>query len=289
MSSVNTEKSISSRLLEAVPAKILKQKFNLEGWNQKDAILEVADNYNKNDIRNFVFENFGFLHQHIYIFDLNTQIPQNWSPDATFLYSNDHNGNNRHFNLIFRVQYNLFNPAAGGEQELIFDCPVRLNIKDQKLILKISTLERNVNKYFPHQVYGLSKNLSESDIITLTRDMLPAGCAMVNSDLNKGVKYLWDKDFVDAGYIKHKKAKSIATQAMDEDNLLKKIYPNEYLEIIKDPLDRSVFLIIDKTVDTSDYISRFLIEPTRGKIIITRFADRNESVNNLIDKILEHN
>ena len=286
---MNTEKSISSRLLEAVPAKIIKENFDLKGFNQKDAISEVANIYSQNDIRNFVFENFGFLHQHIYIFDLNTQIPQNWSPEARFLYSNNHDGNIKNFNLIFRVNFNLFNPAAGGEQELIFDCPVRLTIKNQKFILKISTLERNVNKYFPHQVYGLNKNLSESDIITLTRDMLPAGCAMVNSDLNKGVKYLWAKDFFDAGYIKHKKAKSIATQAMDEDNLLKKIYPKEYLEIIKDPLDRSIFLIIDKNVDISDYISRFLIEPTRGKIIITRFADRNESVNNLIEKILEHN
>ena len=64
---MNTEKSISSRLLEAVPAKIIKQMFNLKGLNQKDAISEVADIYSKNDIRNFVFENFGFLHQHIYI------------------------------------------------------------------------------------------------------------------------------------------------------------------------------------------------------------------------------
>lgn len=286
---MNTEESISSRLLEGVPAKILKNDFKLEGWNLKEAISEVAENYTQNIIRNFVFDNFGFLHQHIYVFDLNTQIPANWSPDHRFLYSTAHNGTEKVYNLIFRIEHKLFNPAVGGEQELFFDCPVRINIKDQLFILKISTLERSVGRYFRHQVYGMGKDLDESDIITLVKDMLPPGSTAVPCDLNKGVKYLWDKDFVDAGYIKHRKAKSIATQSMDEDNLLKKIYPNEYLEIIKDPLDKSIFLVIDKTIDSSDYISRFLIEPTRGKITITRYADKNESVDNLLEKIIDNN
>lgn len=286
---MNTEESISSRLLEAAPSKILKQEFGLVGVNQKDAITEVVDNNNQNIIRNFIFDNFGYLHQHIFIYDLNNPIPGNWSPDRSILHSTAHSGNNRIFNLLFRIKYSLFNPAAGGVQELIFDCPVQINIKDEIFIIKISTLERTVGKYFPQQVYAMGKDMDESNIISLIKNMLPAGFNLETCDLNKGVKYLWDKDFVDAGYIKHRKSKSIATQAMDEDNLLKKIYPLEYIEIIKDPLDRSIFLVIDKTIDISDYISRFSIEPTRGKITITRYADKNESVNNLLEKIIDNN
>jgi len=286
---VNTEESIASRLLESVPAKILKEEFNLEGLNQKAAISEVVDNNNKNLIRNFVFGNFGHFHQHIFVFDLNVEIPEDWSPDARFLHATTEDGNDRVFDLIFQINYKLFNPAAGAEQELLFECPVRINIKDQILILKISTLERGVNKYFPNQVYGMGKDMDESNIISLIKDMLPQGCTMVTCDLNKGVKHLWDKDFVDAGFIKHKRSKSIATQSMDEDNLLKKIYPDEYREIIKDPLDKSIFLITDKTVNISNFVPRFNIEPTRGKITITRFADKNESIDNLIEKIIANN
>ncbi len=286
---LNTEELISSRLLEAAPSKILKQEFGLVGVNQKDAIAEVVDNNNQNIIRNFIFDNFGYLHQHIFIYDLNNPIPGNWSPDRSLLHSTAHSGNNKVFNLLFRIKYSLFNPAGGGEQELLFDCPAQINLRDNTFIIKISTLERTVGKYFPQQVYAMGKDMDESNIISLIKNMLPAGINLETCDLNKAVKYLWDKDFVDAGYIKHRKSKSIATQAMDEDNLLKKIYPLEYTEIIKDPLDRSIFLVIDKTIDISDYISRFSIEPTRGKITITRYADKNESVNNLLNKIIENN
>lgn len=286
---MNTEDSISSRLLEAAPAKILKEEFSLEGSNHKDAISEVVKSSNQNIIRNFIFDHFGYLHQHIFVYTLNNQLPVNWTPDRSLVHSTAHYGDNKIFNLLFEIKFKLFNLTAGQEQELIFECPVQINIKDEIFILKISTLERTIGKYFSNQVFPMGKDMDESNIIYLVKNMLPAGFSLETCDLNKGVKFLWDKDFVDAGYIKHRKSKSVATQAMDENNLLKKTYPLDYIEIIKDPLDKSIFLVIDKTVDISDYISRFNIEPTRGKITITRFADKNESVDNLIVKIIDNN
>lgn len=286
---MNSEDLILFRLLEGFPVKALRDYFGVVGLKQDDIIDGVLQTNTPDQVKEWVFENFGRTHQHIYIFDSNRDLPNTWTPAPQYFHSSDEINGIKTYNLLFRISYTLFNTATRTEEKLLFDSPVQIKLYKGKIIISINTLERLIGNYFANRVHSFGKNFDDDAIISVIRDSLPAGISFTNCDINKGIKKLWKDDFIDAGYTRFKKSKSTATEAMDEDNTLKLIYPDLYKEIIKTPIDRQVFYIVDKSVNLDEYVSKFAIEPTRGRVIITQYPQLKTSVLNVLDEIITNN
>lgn len=282
---MNSEREILQRTLRAYPVRTVKESFELDIVGQA-AILNQVSQRGKNEILDFAFANFGFLHQHIYLFDLSADPNGHWEPLENQLYSTSRDGDWGVYNFIFDVNYVVVNGQNGNREELKFQYPVVAHVSADKLIIKINTLERSVSDYFEDRVFLISKSITEPNIVDSIKDSLPIGIAATELDINKGIKTLWEEKFIDAAYAQFRKSKSTSTEAMDEDNLLRDVYPEEYELIMRSPIRKNVFRILTRS---DEFLSNFTVEPSLGKLSITKFANHVNSVDKLIKLILNKN
>lgn len=284
---MNSEASLLSRLLKGFPVKIIKEEFDITGLTQSEAIDGIVTTNSRDIILNFVHNNFNYLRQHVYVFDLNRTLPTNWRPVPRNLFSENTFKGYQVSNLIFNVKYNLINVETGDKPELIFLLPVQVWVKNRKIIIKINTLERNANDYFEDRVFLRSRDIDDDAIILGIKNSLPAGTTFVSCDLNRGIKSLLEDDFIDLRYVKFKKSSSTATETMDEEFTLKNKYPDLYREIIATPLEKTVVKLITDAADT--LISHFNIEAGKGRMAFVKFPKTNDALPELIELILSAN
>jgi hypothetical protein len=99
------------------------------------------------------------------------------------------------------------------------------------------------------------------------------------------LKKLWADGNFDAVKMSAKRAGSVRTEVMDEDNTYKKVYPDEYKEMIKNPLKRTKFKTL---VDELD-VEYFDCDATEGFVVINRYSVSDNDMELLISKILKEN
>ncbi|TPN84054.1 hypothetical protein [Aquimarina algicola] len=281
---METEKLLF-RLLEAFPVKVLKQHFSLNEVKREKLIIKIMTSFSEAEIISFCFQNFGFLKQHIYVVSPNHKLQSNWTPVPKYFVSNAQIEGQKAYNLLFTATYDVFNSSKNQKEQIHFYVPTQIRSYEGYLIISINILERSISNYNGDTLVLLTKRLDESMYIDQINESLPKGISVVSSDLNKGIKALWHEDYVDAAYVKFKKSKSTSTEAMDEANTLKVIYPDVYQKIMASPIDKKVLKVLDKT----SVVKRFAIEPFKGKISISRFSDTNNAIVELVNLILSKN
>lgn len=273
------------RLLKAFPVKVLKQYFEISELRQDNLIKKIINNFSKNQIIDFSFANFGYLKQHIYIVSPNKEIKSNWIPLPPNYINDTLTEDKKAHNLLFTTVYDVFNSTKNIKENVHFYVPVQIRKFEKYLILSVNILERSLSNLEGDNLVLLNKRLDEQTYIEAIKESLPKGITFVESDLNKGIKSLWKDDYVDAAYVKFKKSKSTSTEAMDETNTLKVIYPEIYKKIMESPIDKEVLSVLHEKVA----IKRFSIEPCRGKISINRFPETSTAIVELVDLILLKN
>lgn len=285
---MNQEKAVLIRLLESYPVDLLKFSYNKQDLNQTHLLKEIVEENSKEQIIKYAFDHFGMLHQHVYVVELNNEIPTNWKPPLTYFISKkvDSTGN-RIFDLLFEMQYSYYDTRAKDQDYLLFYWPVQFKVYKNFLVIKFNTKENSLKRYFNHPIFPLAKNLNEEGILEIIKDLLPNGTTFVPTDLNKGIKKLWADDLVDAQYSQFKDSKSTSIEAMDEDNLIKATYPDKYAKMILAPIDKSIFHV--RQNNGHIFIPKFKIEPKKGKFAVTRYSDNVESVNALVQEVIDNN
>lgn len=283
---MNNETNLLKRLLKSYPIKILKEVFDIKGLNQKNVIDEILASNNHQVIKNFIFDNFSFLRQHIYIYDITGIINNAWICDEDLYYNESIvNRNDRAINLFFQATYKVFSTETNSLLEVFFYKPVQIRIQNNKLIISINIQERDTANLFPSRSFLVSKNMSDNEILTHIVSKMPLTASLVKTDLNKGIKQLWEEDFVDAAYVQFKKASSTSTESMDENFTLKVKAPDEYKRLLNEPLQKNVL----KILGSEDIISHFTSEPCIGRLSFTKFPETLNSIPELINLILSKN
>ncbi|MEM5565708.1 hypothetical protein WNY78_11365 [Psychroserpens sp. AS72] len=283
---MNIERDVLSRLLKSYPVSSLRTYFDLTGLRQDDLVEDVLSSRTRGEILIFAFEQFGYLHQHIYIFDLNTTASSTFNLAGGIVVSDNAVDGKRILNLTFRTEFSYFNPSSLSEEELYFMTPVIVELNGLRAVIKINILERNVNNYFNHKVFPTGRNIEDSDIIGRIRTAMGGSMSFTPTDVTVGVKYLWENNFIDAAYVKFKKSRSTTTESMDEEHTLKDSMPDVYTQITSAPLDKNVFRVLE---DVDEFINTFAIEPRNGKIAITRFPNMLNSADRLVQMIIDNN
>lgn len=284
---INSSLEINKRLVKAFSVSALKEVFNLNEYKERQAELieRIVETYSVAIINQNVFNNFSLLKQHVYLFDFLGTIADSWLDNHPYLHSKNRiSSSHSIFNLFFPVTIEFFNKTTRTIENIEFIIPVQINKKNTKLIIHINILERDVSTIIGDKVISTTRDFNDDTILnSIIQSANPA--RLTKSDLNRGIKKLWEDDEFDAFKVKFKKSKSTSMEVMDEDKLLKKDMPTVYNELIKNPLIQTTFKVLKR----NNLLNYFVVDPTKGVFYFSIYPQYHNGINDLIDLVLTNN
>lgn len=289
---MNTETDLVRRLLRTFPVKVIKEHFNIAGESQEEAINSIVQNNSSAAIKDFSFSHFNYSKQHIYVYQFGNrhqlaQIDQSQFPHQ--IVKQSITANKQLVFCLVKVTFKVIVNHGGSinEVDLKFYQPLQIEISSRYLLFRFSVLESKLTPYFPQRanLYSPTKVVDEKSLIDqILTDF--ATSAPFKADLNKGVKALWDQDIIDSKEVKFKKPKSVSRETMDEDKLVKVEYPAVYAELMRSPLNKTIFKYLP---DNDDLCNHFTCDPTNGEITVPLYSKDTAQIDNTINEILTKN
>lgn len=285
---MNNDRNLLKRLLRLYPIKLVKESFS-ESGNAEEAIEAISGNFQPTEIKNFAKNNYLLTRQHIYIFSLNSNYsPSDLNQFPLEIVNSSVNENEYFYFCLPKIRYEitLYNPLE--EAILEFLQPVVIRIINNKVFIHVTKIEKTVSAYFPFDRYAVRRGQTntESKSVELITDFLDYKFGLTRLDINKGIKTIWDNDFIDGRKVQWRKNSSVTTETMDEDFLFKQKYPAEYIEMTSKPLVKTLF----KYIKEDDYLcDTFDSDPTNGLLNIPKFPKNANQILNVIAEILTYN
>ena len=282
---MNSKKELLNRVLRLYPYANLKSHFGEKTKSRDKLIDDILSQTTEDDIYRYCHSNFGFTRKHVYVFDkISGGIDLSTSFDVLFSKVESTSIGIEHFYMI-KANHRIKVIEPYQELDFSFPWPIKITQLKDDTIIEFTILERNIAHYLPKgmELLQAHRTLDETEFLEICKTK--NGLFLSPTDLHKGVKYLWDKDVIDALQADWKKAKSSSTETMDESYTLKKAYPKLYEQIMKSEITKTNFCFLND----GDFSKRFRIEPKDGKIAFPLYPKSNHSNINVILDILKHN
>lgn len=286
-SDINSRIEIIKRLLQGFSVKYLREIFNIDGSirAQNDIIYNILKGNDEATILKIIFKNYDLLKQYIYFFDIQGKIPDNLLEKHPFLHKIEKKSkNNKVFEFLFKEDYGILNVDTGKVQNISFLRPVVVEMKGLQAIVSVNILERDLSSIIKAKAIYVNRKSNENHIIE-SISTFDKTVFFIKRDLNKGIKYLWENDYIDAYKVKFKKTKSTSSEVMDETHLVKAQIPELYTEIMKSPLDSTVF----KYLKNDDFVKHFTANPREGFISFNTFPTSKEGIKSIVKLIIQNN
>jgi len=267
------------RLLGLFPVAKLRVSFTSK--SSKEAICKAAakssDQANLDKIADFADKNLNTCKQHIHVFSHagDAVLPDSLQGGERVIEAEDHA-----FYLV-RVAFDVVVLAELKKAKIEFLWPVRIDIDPKYMVVRFIVLEKNLSAYFDSPTLVQGKSLDEEVIVS---GILADG-TLSAADLNKGIKELWASDSFDAVRTRYKKPRSVAWEAMDEEQGIKQCNPALYEELRTKPMYLTAF----KSRNDESSIQAFTSDPTNGLIGFTQYSKEGGDSDELIRKILKGN
>lgn len=290
---MNHQSEIFKRLLRSFPVKTLKQHFSATESSQNEIISEIIQSQHIQAISNYVYTHFNYSKQHIYFYNLSSNHSFkaiDFSDLQGFTLIDQDVTANRHLVFgLFSVYFDAVIQVNGqySVQNLEFFQPLMIEIKSNYLIIKFTVLETKLSHYFPANtvVLNSTKKVDEKLIISHLLDKF-SNLNPSKADLNKGIKYLWDNDVIDSKEVSFRKSASMSKEVMDEDKLVKVEYKEVYDELIKSPLNKSIFRYL---IDDEQFCKHFTCDASNGEITIPIYSKDSSQIENVLNEIIRNN
>lgn len=285
---LNNKSEQYKRLLKAFSVNALKSIFNLQEFKerQSELINRVTEGNDEAILTQTVFDNFSLLKQHVYIYDFRGTVPTNFLSVHPYFKSTSTAGGQQIYNLMFPVIVEFYNRDTKTEEAIDFMVPVQIRRKGTRFIVAINILERDMSTLIDNKIVGVKRNMEDIDILnSFVESAKPLGIQLSPCDLNKGIKDLWHTDDIDATKAKVTMAKSVRTEVLHEDFLLKRDMNAEYLNIIKDSVSRTTFQVLKH----NHSVDAFVVDPTKGIFYFAIFPKQHLATSDLVDLILTKN
>ena len=292
-SEINGGSIVVKRLLGLFPVQIIRKQWpDLKSKTKEEAISAVVKAHPRSEIYDFVKQFVGLTKQNVYVLHTENfkKLPDQFLEKIPLLSSPIEKKAGEYFYLADLI-YDTFTrlPGEAGEDiKLLFKWPVRITVAKDLVTVRCTIMEKHVQSYFPEGslVFVRSRSMEETDIVKSVRDEICKTATCETCDLNKGIKALWETGAIDAPSARYKLATSTQTSAMDGDLLIKRDLPEKYKELIKVPLLKTVFKILD---DSDKHLSHFSINPSNGEIGFPMFSETEKAVDHVIREILRNN
>lgn len=287
---MNTARDLSKRLLKLFPANILREEFEEVG-SVADSVETISSDYTARQIKDFARRCFFSTKQHVYVFDLDAPFNHNALQWTDLPLTLDHHelvqGEHRYF-CFAEVTYDVVLVDPLETVSLSFMQPVMIRANGQRVIIHFTILEKNIRTYFPENRGAMRRTQQdhETESITLLTIFFQGAYIIQPTDLNQGVKRVWDDDWIDCKLLKYRKSRSMSSEAMDENATVKQSYPELYEELHDKPLEKTTFKYLRADEFFCDHFS---VDPNAGIIKVSIFPDHPQQVINVVARILQFN
>ncbi|WP_405384804.1 hypothetical protein [Maribacter sp. LLG6340-A2] len=279
---MNSRNELLGRTLDAFPVNLLKDYFD-ESGKKEDIIEAIVQKFTEKDISDFICTHFNFLHLTINVFELNKKIPSSVSKimDGECIYFHSSKLISEWI-YLHKIFVNYYDTKKGHTDRLEFLIPVKIFNRGKKLIVYQNTFQRNINSYFEYNIF-LERGAGYIGVIDNIRHNY-AG-PVFSLDLNKGIKYLWTNNFLDAMHVKSRQSKSIRQDRMDENYLYKASYPKRWKQLMSTPIQQTKF----KSLTSDISLDHFDCNPSTGNIGVSFHPNSPDETPDLINLILRNN
>lgn len=281
---MNSEIEILKRALEKFPVAYLKDYFDLN-MPKNQLINHIISANGETIVRDFIYNNFGMLKQHVYLFELNNVIPNGFSFRGITIYSDTSTSVTRTIFTSYYTEHKVYNYNQRILESIMFLVPCKIVFTRNYIAIYLNIQENQPSSYFSDKVSSLGKTIDDRYIIENIKDSLPSGTTFTPLDLNRGLKYLWEHDEIDGRFVGRRENESLVNETMDEDKLFKVTYPDKYEEVKTMVLTKLSF----RSLNGSILISKFVTKPVDGFVSFNIFPQTITSIDDLIDLILQHN
>jgi hypothetical protein len=268
------------RLLGSFPVTSLKAGWPSIKGTKEEICFAAAEERDLPRIVAFMKTNFARCRQHVFVLtpppDLSVN-PESAVPDAELVDVDGAGGKI----LVTRAVFSIFLKDPSEEAVVEFLWPMRVTELYGYLVFSLMVLERNPCIYFDRDCFKLSRSIDERGVISNLESL-----GFVRADLHKGIKTLWDENFMDSFRTKFKKPKSTATEAMDEELGIKEHNPTLYEELQTSTLFRTVFQV---GTNSECCVEEFQVDPSGGYIAFPRYTEGSGDADHVVHAIVAKN
>jgi len=293
---MNSTQLLLSRLLRLFPVNHLKEVFDSEEKLQDNIITDILSKSKEQGINDFVIENIDFTKKSVHIYHIKNkyQHRKNITSQDLGLEILSQITSKGMFTLIgfHKLKYDatIYDETGKRTISVFFKQPVKIVIDNHYLIIEITKVETNLRGYFHKDIDLISSKrvIDDSDAIhqILTYFDCKFSIRPSKADLNKGIKFLWEYDFIDGKELAYRKASSRTREIMDGEELFKNKYPEEYKEIMKNPIESCIFRSLK---ESADFPSHFTCDASNGLFSFTIYPKSINQISNVISEVIKNN
>jgi hypothetical protein len=267
------------RLLQLFPASTLRLAWAKPKITKKAICDAAAKERDVEKITNFVQVNFGRCNMHAYVLESpeGDVTPLSAITDAEILQVVAGGPTL----IIARASFVVILQETLKKETVNLLWPMRLEVVEDHLVLSLIVLERKPGAIFEENVSVISRSLEERSIVKNL-----ASLGIVQSDLHKGTKALWEADYMDAFRVKFRSADSTLDETMDAELGIKANKPNRYEELKTATIFMTYFHLLDESVKT---IKDFTMDPSRGYIRFPRYKEDAGDADEVVRALLAKN
>jgi hypothetical protein len=182
----------------------------------------------------------------------------------------------------------LLDVTPPERQFLEFLWPVCVTVGGTVLQVKFTIMEKDLRSYFPGAgaVAIRKRSVDEESVLKGAKEHLLPYVQAVPLDINKGVKALWEEDYIDSPEARWRNSRSTSRETMDEKYMIKKDQRAVYDKAKRVPLLQTLFRFVK---DEDEYVSHFVVDPGNGLVRFPMFSARRDGTINVLAKILALN
>jgi hypothetical protein len=264
------------QMLELFPVSNLKQGWpNLTG-EKSEVCDQIATKRDVESITAFIDEHIGSCRQHVYIFaaNQNTSVPETLGDSELIaMVAGLHSVFVGVKNIVVIMTDTL------ERKTLRFLWPVKVQISEGHLIVRFVTLEKDIAAHVSGAYIAEDKGLDENDLLS--------SIGLMSCDIHKGIKKLWDDNFMDCPRLKYIDPESTTETAMKEARGIRKNNSELYDKVKTLEIVRATFFTEQGLTKTS--LRGFAVEPSKGYLAISRYSETKGDSDYAIVEIIKHN
>ncbi len=276
----DASKTDLKRLLGTFPVTALKAGWPSVKGTKEEICFAAAEERDPDKIISFMETNFARCRQHVYIFSAPEGMmgdPGAAVPDAEVL-SVDGGGRSM---ILTTASFDIFLKDPSEEAIVEFLWPMRFEKLYNFLVFSLIILERNPCIYFDRDCFKLSRSIDERGIVKNIESL-----GYLRADLHRGVKTLWEENFMDSHRTNFKKPKSTAMEAMDQELGIKEHNPTLYEELQSATLFTTLFQV---SPGSDCCVDEFHVDPSGGYIAFPRYTEGAGDADYVVQELLKKN
>lgn len=275
-----------ARLLDLFPAKHLRQVWTelKKDKKKRDLGQAVAGQRPTAQIAKFVDDHFSCCRQHVYIYERDENAEDTLTlPKKVVDGERVGPGTTTRGLYIARVETQVLLVEPTFQQTSIsFLWPVVIETYKDYVIVRFVVLEKNIASYFAGTAYPGARGIDEKEVL---RPIIE-GLQLKPTSIQKGIKKLWDDDFMDGHHTRYKNPDSVASLTMNEEKGIKKHKKKLYEELKLVPLTQMIFKIAAAKKLSVDVFST---DPSQGTLSFPHYSDKPGDTDRVVREILRHN